>query len=251
MQLRASALLSAALVVAFMFGWTAVAPAAFAQSGAQAAPDPTAPGLSDGERLDVLLARVQHEQRAMKGLSARFTMFQESEMLLAPEESTGDFSYLAPDRARWDYESPNPITVVVRKGEMLTWYRDLQRAERAKVGRYSDRILQYMSASSSLEDLLEYFDARVSFEQLGEKPYRIVLTPNVDRVARRLASMTLWIDPQLYLPQKVRIEAADGDVTEFRFEDLEVNPPLEASRFELQLPAEVEVTTVDLSQGSR
>lgn len=242
MQFRAFVLVMIALVAAPIF-----VPAAWAQT----APDPTAPGLSDGERLDVLLARVQHEQQAVKTLSARFIMHQESEMLLEPEESTGDFLYLAPDRARWDYENPNPITVVVRQGEMLTWYRDLQRAERAKVGRYSDRILQYMSASSSLEDLLEYFNARVSFGRIGEVPYRIVLTPNVDRVARRLASMTLWIDPQLYLPQQVRIEAADGDVTEFRFEDLTVNPSLEPSRFQLDLPAEVEVTTVDLSQGAR
>lgn len=242
MQFRAFVLLIFALVAAPVFDQAALA---------QQPPDPTAPGLSDGERLDVLLARVQLEQQAMKALSARFTMHQESELLLEPEESTGDFLYLAPDRARWDYESPNPITVVVRKGEMLTWYRDLQRAERAKVGRYSDRILKYMSASSSLEDLLEYFNARVSFEQLGEVPYRIELTPNVDRVARRLTSMTLWIDPQLYLPQRVRIEAADGDVTEFEFNDLEVNPEVGEERFELDLPAEVEVTTVDLSQGTQ
>lgn len=224
---------------------------AFGALGAGAAvPDPTAAGLSDGERLEVLLARVQHEQQELQTLKARFVMRQESELLLEPETSEGEFFYRAPDRVRWEYEAPNPITVIIREGEMLTWYRDLERAERAKVGKYSDRILKYMSASSSLDDLLEYFDARVSFEKVGTAPYRIELTPSFDRIAKRMKRMVLWIDPQLYLPTRVRIETADGDVNEFTFEDLEVDSPIGAERFDTRLPAGVEVKTIDLSQGA-
>ena len=55
-------------------------------------------------------------------------------MLAAPEESKGTFSYAAPDKVRWEYTSPSPITVVIRGDEMTTWYRDLKRAETLKVG---------------------------------------------------------------------------------------------------------------------
>lgn len=218
---------------------------------AQKVPDPSAPGLSDGERLEVLLERVRYEQEKMRALSAHFVMYQESELLLEPQESSGDFSYLAPDRVRWEYAHPSPITVVIRNGEMTTWYHDLDKAEVAKVGRYSDRILKYMSASSSLGDLLEYFDARVSFKGPAGEPYRIELTPHYARIARRLKAMVLWIDPQRYLPERVRIEAADGDVTEFRFDHMEVNPKLSAAAFELQLPPGVQVQTVELGSGER
>ncbi|MCB1055424.1 MAG: outer membrane lipoprotein carrier protein LolA [Acidobacteria bacterium] len=212
-------------------------------------PDPSAPGLSDGERLEVLLERVRYEQEKMHSLSARFVMHQESELLLEPQESSGDFVYLAPDRVRWDYETPNPITVVIKGGEMTTWYHDLEKAEVAKVGRYSDRILKYMSASSSLGDLLEYFDARVSFKGPAGDPYRIELTPHYERVAKRLKKMVLWIDPQRYLPQRVRIEAADGDVSEFSFDHMQINADLAAGTFDLDLPAGVQVETVELGSG--
>jgi len=214
-------------------------------------PDPSQPDLTDGDRLRVLLERVQVEQSSMSTLRARFLLRQDNELLLEPEESKGKFSYSSPDQVRWEYEEPRAMTVVVNKGEMTTWYRDLGRAEVAQVGKYSDRFLKFMSATASLNDLLDSFDARVRFGGDGSEPYRIKLLPRYKRIAKRVSSMTLWIDRDRYLPVQVQIEAADGGVTEFQFEDVEVNPELPDGQFELQMPTTVEVESVDLGAGSR
>jgi hypothetical protein len=131
---------------------------------------------------------------------------------------------------------------------MLTWYRDLARAERVKVGRLSSQVLQYMNASHSLESLLHYFHATASFPAEAQ-PYKLELVPRFARVARRLASMTLWIDRALFLPVRVRYVEPNGDVTEYRLDDVRLNQPLPAERFELELPAGVEVREVDLDRG--
>ena len=214
-------------------------------------PDPSEPGLTDGDRLRVLLERVQLEQSSMSTLRARFLLRQENEMLVEPEESEGSFSYASPDRVRWEYQEPRAMTVVVNKGEMTTWYRDLGRAEVAQVGKYSDRFLKLMSATAPLTDLLDSFDARVRFGGDGTEPYRIELLPKYKRIAKRVRSMTLWIDRSRYVPVQVRIEAAGGGVTEFQFEDVEVNPELPAGQFELELPPTVEVQSIELGAGSR
>lgn len=213
------------------------------------APDPNAPGLTDGQRLRALLERVQHEQAAMKSLVADFTMRQESDLLAEEEESQGRFLYAAPDRVRWDYADPRAMTVVVDEGEMTTWFRDLGRAEVAEVGRYSDRFLKYMSAASSLGTLLESFDARVRFDDEDGGPYRIELTPKYRRIARRVKTITLWIDRDRYLPARVRFETAGGEVTDFQFADVVVNGDLPAEAFRLELPPEVEVDRVQLGGG--
>ena len=109
--------------------------------------DPMAPGLSGAERLQALLERVKLQQKNAKTIEARFVQHRESSMLLAPEESTGTFSYAAPDRVRWEYQAPTPITVVIRGTEMTTWYRDLKRAEILKIGRYSNQIFKFLGAS--------------------------------------------------------------------------------------------------------
>src|SRR4029079_7334607 len=87
---------------------------AFGAGRNQGPPDPLAAGLTGPQRLQALVDRVGYEQNQLKPLEARFTQQQENSMLAAPEESSGTFSYRAPDKVRWEYMSPNPITVVIR-----------------------------------------------------------------------------------------------------------------------------------------
>ena len=219
-----------------------------AAAPAQAPPDPRDPKLSGAARVEALMARVKLEQEKIKTLQASFTQRQESSMLLEPDLSKGVFSYSAPDAVRWEYTSPKPISVVIDGEQMVTWYRDLGRAERIKVGRYSNQVLKYLGASGSFDTLLDYFRVRVAFPDTAGDPYRLELLPRYDRIARRLSSMVVWIDPERYLPVRMRYVAGDGDVTEYEFRDLEVNGRIPAGRFVLDLPANVAVREIDLAR---
>ena len=61
--------------------------------------------------------------------------------------------------------------------------------------------------------------------------------------------MSLWIDRKLFLPVRVRYVEANGDTTEYRFENLRSNGEIPLSRFELAIPAGVEIKVVDLDRG--
>lgn len=213
-----------------------VAPAAAA---AAAPPDPDAPGLSSSQRLDALFERVRVEQKSMRSLQAQFVQRKESEMLVEPEESRGSFSYLAPDRVRWEFVSPNPMTVVIDDERMTTWYRDLKRAEVLSVGRYSEQVLQYLGASGNLQTLLDYFRVQAAFPRDAAEPYRLSLDPRYPRIAKRIESMDVWIDRERFVPVGLRYVEPDGDVTEYRFSDIQINADIPAERFELDIPADV------------
>jgi outer membrane lipoprotein carrier protein len=240
MTRRRLALVALALLVAAL--------PARAAKPAEVPPDPEASGLGGSQRFEALLDRVKYEQKRLVTLEADFVQEKASEFLAAAETSRGQVSFASPDRVRWEYQSPKPISLLIRDGAMLTWYRDLGRAERIKVGRTSSHIFQYLNASGSLESLLRYFRARVAFPATAE-PYRIELAPRFARVAKRLAEMTLWIDRELFLPVRVRYVEPNGDVTEYRLNNLRVNPELDESRFTLDLPAGVEVREIDLDPG--
>ncbi|HEX4962943.1 MAG TPA: outer membrane lipoprotein carrier protein LolA [Thermoanaerobaculia bacterium] len=214
----------------------------------KAPPNPMAPGLSGPERLSALVERVKLEQRQLKTLEARFTQQQESSMLTAPETSKGVFSYAAPDKVRWEYASPSPITVVIRGDEMTTWYKDLKRAETLKVGRYSNQVFKYLGASGSLQTLLEYFTVRLKLPEKKGDPYRMELVPKYQRIAKRLKSMTLWIDSETFFPGRLKYVEADGDSVEYQFSDFKRNAPIPGERFVLKLPPGVENRTIDLSR---
>ncbi|HYU32309.1 MAG TPA: outer membrane lipoprotein carrier protein LolA [Thermoanaerobaculia bacterium] len=222
---------------------------------ALAAPRAAAPGdprtAPATQRLHVLVERVKTEQKKLTTLEARFVQLQESSLLAAPEKATGHFSYSAPDKVRWEYEAPNPISVVIRGEEMTTWYHDLQRADLIKIGRYSNQVFKYLGASGNMQTLLEYFDVRLGTSSKQGEPYRMELTPRFQRIAKRLKSMTLWIDDATFLPVRLRYVEADGDTTEYRFEDLKRNGRIPEDRYVLQLPKGVQTRVVDLGHESK
>jgi outer membrane lipoprotein carrier protein len=234
---------SSALALLFA---AAFAPAVFA--GAGPPPDPEQPGLSATRRLQVLIERVKHEQKKLETLEADFVQEKSSEFLAAPESSTGTFAYARPDKVRWEYSAPKPISLVIDGDQMTTWYRDLGRAERVKVGRVSSQVFQYLNASGSLESLLDYFSVTYSPPPPGSA-YELLLQPRYSRIAKRLSSMTLWIDRALYLPVRVRYVEPSGDTTEYRLEKLRPNGGIPDARFRLVLPPEVEVREIDLGGG--
>ncbi|MEM7481311.1 MAG: outer membrane lipoprotein carrier protein LolA [Acidobacteriota bacterium] len=211
--------------------------------------DPADTSLSGSQRLAALIERIKAAQGDLQTLEARFTQHQESALLLEPEESEGTFLYAAPDRVRWEYTAPTPISVVIDGKEMTTWYRDLQRAETLEIGRYSSQVFKYLGASGSMETLLDYFDVRVSFPASEGEPYELRMKPRYARIAKKLESMTLWVDSERYLPVRLEHVGADGDSTEYRFEDLKINAGIPAESFDLELTDEVEVRRMGLPRS--
>jgi len=199
-------------------------------------------------RLEVLVERMRLEQEKIRTLEASFVQRKESQLLLEPEESTGVFSYAAPDRVRWEYSDPTSISLLIHGDHMTTWYRDLGQVEQVEIGRHSQRVLEYLGAGSSLATLIEYFDVRLTLSDDRSRPMHLDLDPRFERVAKRLSGMGIWVDPESYLPIKLRYIEADGDVTEYEFTDYRVNEGVDSELFVLELPEDVEVRTIDLTR---
>jgi len=210
-------------------------------------PDPRAPGLSGTERLEALMNRVRLEQQAVKTLEARFVQNRESSLLVAAEQSTGTFSYAVPGRVRWEYTSPNPISVLIQGEQMTTWYHDLKRADLLKIGKYSNQVFKYLGASGNMDALTEYFTVRLTAPPKAGVPYQMELIPRFSRISKRIKSMTLWIDDQTFFPEHLKYVQADGDTVEYQFTDMKRNAPIPDDRFVLKLPPGI--STRVLSRG--
>lgn len=241
-----------------LLAWTLALLAAMAPGAARGdeekIPDPDAPGLNVALRSEALVDRIRYEQKRLRTLEADFVQYRVSEFLAAPEESRGSFAYSAPDLVRWDYLAPKPVSLVIKEDEMLTWYKDLGKAEKVKVGRASAQVFRYLNASGSLDTLMKYFAVTFVFPPAGEsgarEPYRLDLAPRFARIRKRLAAMSLWIDRDLFLPVRVRYVEVNGDTTEYRFDHLQRNGEIPLSRFELAIPKEVSISIVDLDRSN-
>ena len=212
-------------------------------------PDPTDEGLSAGERLEALIERIKLTQSNLVTMEADFEQHKASQLLLEPEVSSGHFWFQAPDRVRWSFASPTDTLVAISEGSMLTWYRDLGRAERVDIGKQADKVMEYLSASNSLETLQRYFSVRVTFPAHEGEPYALQLDPRFDRVAQRIEQMAIRLHPEGFYPLYLKYVEPDGDSTEFTFENIVVNQDIAADIFEIELPDDVEVRTLQLGGG--
>jgi outer membrane lipoprotein carrier protein len=218
--------------------------------GQTALPDPRAEGQGPSEKLNALVERVRLAQAEISTLEAEFRQLKESSMLLEPVEAVGTFVFSAPDQVRWDYRSPTPISMLIDGDEMTTWFRDLDQAEKVQVGRRSQRVLEYLGATSPLDDMLQYFSVSLTLPTDIAQPYALELSPLFDKVAKRLQGVTIWIDAKSYLPIRLRYVDADGDVTDLSFEKLRINGSVPVERFDLRMPETVEVRVVELDRRS-
>lgn len=208
--------------------------------------DPLAAGLSPRERLDVLVERVKLEQSRVETMRARFEKDTASSLLLEPETSRGEFLYRTPDRVLWQVKEPLPVVVSLTDQEMLTYFPDRRTAERVGISNVSERVFEYLGASGSLETLMQYFSVTAEFPEERGQGYHLKLLPRYARIKKRIASMDIWIDAESFLPSGLKYTEPNGDHTEYRFYDVEINVELPPERFELELPPGVEIETVDL-----
>jgi outer membrane lipoprotein-sorting protein len=215
----------------------------------QEEPAPRDASVAPGDRLDVLVERIRVESARRTSMEADFVQVKSSALLQEPLESSGVFSFQAPDRARWEYQLPEPVSLVIEGEEMVTWYHELERAERVSVGRLSSKVLEYLSASSSIGTLLEYFTVYLHTPADPAAPYLLDLIPRYKRLEKRLKQLEIWIEPETYVPVRLRYTEADGDITDYLFENVRVNEEIPAERFELALPANVEIVERSLGEG--
>lgn len=211
-----------------------LAPAAFAAAPAK-----------QPQTLDEVLKEVQKRQAAVKSLQASFRQEKSLAMLAEPQVSRGTFAYEKPDKVLWRYSEPTPVTMLIAGGRMTTYYPALSRAETLEVSRFQDRIFKYMGAANAIGELNTWFNFRFS-DRKGDATWKLELLPKTSQVARRVKSITIWIDRQSFMTTKFEYVEADGDMTRYEFTGIRVNEPVPAGSFKLDLPASVKVETMKL-----
>lgn len=204
--------------------------------------------LEGSAKLDALLARVAEQQRSLQSLSAEFVQIKRSELLLEEVESKGEFLFSAPDKVRWDYRKPDEMVVVFFEDTVTTFHPAQLRAERLKVSKKQQRFVRVLAGTQPLDDLMSNFDMRF-VDRKGDQHYYLTLRPTAAMVKKKLRSVEIEIDRELFLPVIIQYNEADGDSTRYEFRNLVLNPPVDDSHFRLELGEGVKLQTIDASAG--
>jgi outer membrane lipoprotein carrier protein len=218
---------------------------------AAAGPAPKTVSIDDLEgsaKLDALIERVVERQRALHTLEADFVQIKQSALLLEAVESTGVFLFRAPDLVRWDYRQPDSMVVLFTEDTVTTYHPAQARAERIKVSNKQRRFVRVLAGTQPLDDLTSNFSVTLA-DPGGRAHYRLTLRPVGNILSKKLRSVEIEVDRELFLPVVIEYNEADGDSTRYEFINMVINPEIDDSRFKLELGADVKLETLDASAG--
>jgi outer membrane lipoprotein carrier protein len=135
-----------------------------------------------------------------------------------------------PGKMRWDYDQPKG-KLFVGDGKYLWLYTPLDnRAERMKLKESDDM-------RAPLAFLLGKLDFQKEFRNLQAKPegsgMRITAEPKTDNLPYSAVEFVVSADQRTRM---VKVTGFDHSITEFRFDEEKVDPPLDAKLFQFQVP---------------
>jgi len=77
----------------------------------------------------------------------------------------------------------------------------------------------------------------------------LTLRPVGKMLSKKLRSVEIEVDRELFLPVVIEYNEADGDSTRYEFKKMIINPEIDDSRFDLEMDADVKLEILDASAG--
>jgi outer membrane lipoprotein carrier protein len=194
--------------------------------------------------LDEVLSRFDEVQNSIHTLSARFEMTTTSELLMDPISAEGLFFMTKPDSLRWEYTVPEEMRFVIFGDEYTGYYPEQKRAEKKNIQRWREHIFRFFGFGQGTDELQKFYDISLDADHdPATGSYLLILEPTRKRVRKRLTEeVRFWVDSQTYLPQRVEYRNKNGNKTVLDLQSIQVNPDLAASLYQVEIPADFEVT---------
>jgi len=198
---------------------------------------------SEGVKIQV---GVQEHYEHIKSFKARFVQESYLAALDASERSSGNMMFLKPGRMRWDYQSPEKQSFIL-KDDALSLYQPEE--NQLVLDSFSQLLITDLPVAfiMGIGNLTKDF----VFESACRNGSGTVLTlkPKVSKEDRKRAldAFRLLVDDKTLLPKGARVADIGGNITSIVFMNSEENPTLSSEAFDLTPPAGTDI--IDRRKG--
>ena len=200
-----------------------------------------------------LAAKVQKRYQAINAIKAdyqRDSRFKAAGSLARRAvKGSGLLIWARPSNLRLDQETPRRETIVAGGGEVWWARPDSKRADHYPAEAFTAGLKPLLDALGGLASLDEAFNLEpVAKADLpaGEGILALALSPKQKRAD--LKHLLIWFDAETLLLKGFRIVSLVGDVTEYRLDNIRVNPELAKDVFTYQPPKDFQVRTHRMPQ---
>ena len=140
----------------------------------------------------------------------------------------------------------NPQTVRFAGKTVEVYYPEAKRVEvydagkLGKIGKQVDQLL-LIGIGVTSSDLRRDFDIKAGATETvaGTSATKIDLIPKDNDLKKQVSNIEMWIPEKASVPVQVKVTRTSGDYDQAVYSDVQMNPALPDSAFELNTPADV------------
>ncbi len=191
--------------------------------------------LSAGDDLMGVLEKIKAREKSLKTFTAAFSQTKKTQLLKTPLLSGGMIYFDAKGRVLFQVTSPSPVTVILRGGELITWYPDLAKAKKRYVG--AGAVKKYFGIGDTVGELQKLYRIDLASTENGEN-YRLKLTPRAGDMAKRIEIIEVEVQRDAWLPATIHFREKGGDFTTIKLDFISINEPLPTDIFKVHIPEE-------------
>lgn len=199
--------------------------------------------------LDQLLQRIEKSGSGIKSLRASIEQKKWTEIL--EEYDAGERGQLiflksgGQSYIRKDISDPQPNHLVIKEGEVTFYQPRIKQAQKYQMGNNKDKaeflLIGFGTTRKALEETYNLELLGETTEIQGKSAHGLSLVPKSDKVSAFFSKIVLWIDPELWVPVRQQLVEPTGDHLLVEFRNIEVNPKLSTSDFDIKLPKDVKI----------
>ena len=200
-----------------------------------------------GQELDAILARMDSASVDFHSMTADLVKITHTEVVNDNSEESGRLSVIrkSPENIRMLIEitSPEQRAVAFAGKEVQVYYPKLKTVQIYDLGKQSELVDQFLllgfgTSGTSLRK--NYKVAAGGSETVsGMVTTRLDLTPLSKEVLQHFEKLQLWISDEGGYPVRQKLIQPSGDYILITYSNIKINPPLNSSSVELQLPSGV------------
>jgi outer membrane lipoprotein-sorting protein len=204
-----------------------------------------------GESLNDVLARMDQSARNFRTFSAKMKRTEYTKVLPNDKDETDGVRRVKRANGQTidmvELFGKNPETIRLAGKTFEVYYPDAKRVEAydagkfGKMGKQVVNQLLLLGIGVPVADMRHDFDITAgTVETISGKPAtRIQLVPKDSDLKKQVEKIEMWVAEGEGVPLQVKVTRTSGDYNEALYSDIQMNPALPDSAFELKLPAGV------------
>jgi outer membrane lipoprotein-sorting protein len=202
------------------------------------------------ESLDDILARMDQSARSFRTFSAKIKRTEFTKVLPNDKDETDGVRRLKRANGQTigivEFFGKNPETIRFAGKTVETYYPNAKRVDVydaskfGKAGKQVDQLL-LLGIGVTSADLRRDFDIKAAGTEVigGKRTTRLELIPKDKDLKKQAEKIELWIPEDESIPAQSRVTLTSGNYDQANYSEVQMNPALPDSAFELNAPPDV------------